>query len=156
MADRKTLVFTLNDGTAVDSDFLMPYSVTEQIAFEEHFKCSFATVEAATNANIKAAMDAVSAAGGGDAEFDPGKGFRVTWILWFGWFRARPKVASRFSAFLEQLKDWEYIEPVDEPEAIPPESLPDVDPTADVHDLANPVAEDGSPGPTEPVPQPSS
>jgi hypothetical protein len=153
MGDQTSIVFTLNDGPPVESDFLPPYSIAEQVGFEEQFKCSFVTVEVAANENMKAAAQAVAEAGGQDAELDPGKTFRVTWMLWFGWFRARPKVASKFSIFLQTLKDWEFVS-APEPEAIPPES-PDVDPTADVHDLANPLAEDGSPGPTEPVPQPS-
>jgi len=148
--DRTTLVLTLNDGTAVDSDFLPPYSVAEQIAFEEHFRCSFTAVEYASKVlgDLARAID-----GGGDSDgIDPGKAFRVTWILWFGWFRARPKVAAKFSAFLETLKDWEYFEQPDEEPASEPES-----PAAGTDDLSDPVgAEDGSPGPTEPTQPPSS
>lgn len=150
--DRTTLVLTLNDGTTVDSDFLPPYSIAEQIAFEEHFRCSFATIESAANANVKAAAEA--AGSGGDADVDPGKTFRVTWILWFGWFRARPKVAAKFSTFLETLKDWEFVGDDLEPEPIPPESSNGIDPSMDIHAIPD-GAEDGSLGPTEPIPQPS-
>jgi hypothetical protein len=106
MADRSNdLVFTLKDGREVETSFLPPYSTAEQIAFEEKFRCSFLAVEQAAAEMRRAA----EAADGPDATIDPAQAFQVRWILWFGWRRARPKVASKFQAFVEeQLEDWGF------------------------------------------------
>lgn len=112
MAD--SLKFILKNGEEVTSDFLPPYSVDEQIAFEEQFKCSFVAVEQAGQAMAMAAKAAED--GVGDGQIDPVSAYRVTWILWFGWRRNRTKLASKFSLFREILADWEFHEPEAEPE----------------------------------------
>lgn len=107
-----TLVFVLKDGTEVESSYDAPYSVREQIDWEEHFAQSFTAIEQA--------FDAARAARGGE-RLDPARSLRTTWVLWFGWHRARPKVPARFDQFIEQLEDWR-IENVEEPV---PEDLAD-------------------------------
>jgi hypothetical protein len=96
------LVLVLNDGTEVESSFSPPYSVREQVNFEEHHKLSFVTVYNS--------MDAMAAAEGDASALDDSKSFKVGWILWFGWMRARPKVAARFDTFLDTLADWRVEE----------------------------------------------
>lgn len=106
MAERTNeLVFTLKDGREVETSFLPPYSIAEQIAFEEKFRCSFVAVEQAAGEMRRAA----AAADGPDSVVDPAQAFQVRWIMWFGWRRARPQVAAKFAAFLEeQLEDWSF------------------------------------------------
>ena len=119
MTEAPTLVFELNDGTKVESTFSAPYSMREQVDFEEYFRISFIAMEAAAQE-----MNAVQSEGrAGDPAVMP----RIQWILWFGWSRARPKVASSFKAFLDQLKGYD-IESSDEPEG-EPDAADAVDPT---------------------------
>ena len=110
MAEAPTLVFELNDGTKVETTFSGPYSMREQVGFEEHFRISFIAMEAAA----KEMNDVQTDGRVGDPAVMP----RIQWILWFGWYRARPKVASSFNAFLDQLAGYD-IEESDEPEGEP-------------------------------------
>ena len=119
MAEAPTLVFELNDGTKVDTTFSAPYSMREQVGFEEHFRISFIAMEAAAQEMM--AVQSEERAG------DPAVMPRIQWILWFGWYRARPKVASTFNAFLDQLQGYD-IESADEPEG-EPDAADAVDPT---------------------------
>jgi hypothetical protein len=96
------LVLVLNDGTEVESSFDPPYSVREQVNFEEYHKVSFVAVYNS--------MEAMKEAEGDASALDDAKSFKVGWILWFGWMRARPKVAARFDTFLDTLADWR-VEP---------------------------------------------
>ena len=132
------LVFKLNDGTEVLTDFLPPYSVAEQIAWEEEFKASFLAVEQASGVMAKAAQDALEA---GESDVDPAKAFKITWILWFGWRRARPNVAARFSTFKDTLASWEFRQPPEDIAAAEPEPPAEVglDPTVTA-DLSAPTA----------------
>ncbi len=119
MAEAPTLVFELNDGTKVSTTFSAPYSMREQVDFEEHFRISFIAMEAAAQEMM--AVQSEERAG------DPAVMPRIQWILWFGWHRARPKVASTFNAFLDQLQGYD-IEAADEPEG-EPDAADAVDPT---------------------------
>jgi hypothetical protein len=103
MADEAQIVFELRDGTKVESTFSAPYPLREQLDFEEHFRTSFGAMEIATSEM----SDAYSVGRTPDPDRMP----RIQWILWFGWHRARPKVASNFKAFLEQLDDYEMVTP---------------------------------------------
>jgi len=147
-ASGKDLVFTLKDGSTVETSFLPPYSPDEQLAFEEHFQCSFLGF-------LKGAEDMASAAraADGDAPIDPSRFLRVGWMLFIGHRRARPAVVNKFSVFrTEQLADWNFAAP-DEPA----DAEPDADP-ADGASAAPPlglVPEDGSLDPTR-VDPPSS
>lgn len=106
MADHSNdLVFILKDGSEVETSFLPPYTTAEQIAFEEKFRCSFLAIEQVVAEMRRAAQ----VADGPDAIVDPTQAFQIRWILWFGWRRARPAVASKFQVFLEeQLEDWTF------------------------------------------------
>ena len=59
---------------------------------------------------------------------DPAVMPRIQWILWFGWYRARPAVASRFEAFLDQLAGYDIESSDDGPEG-EPDAADAVDPT---------------------------
>lgn len=99
------LVFVLKDGTEVETTFLPPYTTAEQIAFEEKFRCSFLAIEQAAAEMRRAAR----AADGPDSVVDPTHAYQIRWILYFGWRRARPKVAAKFADFAEeQLEDWYF------------------------------------------------
>jgi len=120
MAEAPTLVFELNDGTKVETTFSAPYSMREQVDFEEHFRISFIAMEAAAQE-----MNAVQTEGrAGDPAVMP----RIQWIMWFGWYRARPKVASTFRSFLDQLSGYDIESSDDEPEG-EPDAADAVDPT---------------------------
>lgn len=128
------LRFILKDGTKLETDHRGPWTAREQIAWEEHFKQAFTTVYRAQR------LDGIQLAEDGDA---PLLHFQVSWVLWFGWYRLRPKVANRFSTFIdEQLDDWEFML-----EEITVDEEPDVEPDA-------PAVEDGSLDPTAAGSQP--
>ena len=159
MAERANdLVFTLKDGREVETSFLPPYSTAEQIAFEEKFRCSFLAVEQAAGEMRRAA----EAADGPESAIDPTQAFQVRWILWFGWRRARPKVAPKFSSFVEeQLEDWGFKTPNDVAELEDGKGEAIID--AEVVGTGDPLvdqmeheakAEDGSLDPTS-APQPA-
>jgi len=180
----KDLKFLLNDGTEVETSFLPPHSIAEQIAFEEHFKCSYVVIDQAVQAmrqtalrsaftvrcstcNPPVAGAATSEQGAEimrsehltekpgheltieppeelDSRVDPTDAFRVTWILWFGFHRARAegKVAAKFSTFLQQLADWSFETPEEESEPqseaaqLAPEQPP-VDPSVEGEDAGS-------------------
>jgi len=92
------LIFVLNDGSEVETSFEPPYTVREQVRFEEHHKLSFLA--------IYNSLEAMAEAEGDETALDDARSFKVGWILWFGWMRARPKVAARFETFLDTLADW--------------------------------------------------
>lgn len=118
------LYIVLNDGTKLEAYTGGPWSVREQIAWEEQFHQSFRAVYRAIGAEQRA-VDA------GDGEQIEATTFRVTWILWFAWYRLRPKVASKFSVFVdEQLDDYDYI--LDEPADDEPAEGGSLDPTGPV------------------------
>lgn len=122
-----TLVrFTLNDGQVLDVDPSAPWTLREQIEWERHFKQSFSTVHRAISAEMAAAEqdDLVVSAH-----------YRVEWMLWFGWYRLRGKVAGSFDRFLDQAADYDFII---EPEPAPPA----------------PAEAGGAPDPTDPTPEP--
>jgi hypothetical protein len=161
------LIFTLTDGREVETSFLSPYTVAEQIAFEEKFRCSFMAVEQAVGEIRRAAQ----AAEGPDAVVDPAQAFRVHWILWFGWRRARGPggLRAKFSEFIDsQLEDWTFVVPEKPPtgelEDGSDENMVDAkvldapgrtgDPLIDQMDHEAAASEDGSLDPTG-VPQPA-
>lgn len=107
-----SLRFTLNDGTVLEADPGAPWSVREQVAWEEHFGDTFVTVFKAVEAEVAAARAAESSGQDSPAS----AAFKLTWMLWFGWYRLRPKVASRFQTFVEeQLADYDFLGADDEP-----------------------------------------
>lgn len=97
-----TITFTFHDGSTIDSTFTGPYGIREQLGWEEHFRLSFYAVEAAGHYSSRITPD---------TEVDAARVFRTSWILWFGWHRARPGVASKFSAFLDTLADFKVTAP---------------------------------------------
>jgi hypothetical protein len=128
--EQASIRLQLVDGTVVDSSFTPPFSIAEQVHFEENFKVPFLAVDSGFDELRKAA---VKASGGEDEGVDTTGIVRTTWILWFAWRRARPQVPPKFSLFLDQLKDWSFLgaadaeskeTPTEEPEAGSP------DPTA--------------------------
>lgn len=102
-----TITFTFLDDTTVESTFTPPYSVREQLDFEEHFRISFYAVEAAGEYSSR-----ITEAKDGEA-VDAGQVMRMGWILWFGWHRARARqqVASSFAKFQDTLKDYAVTAP---------------------------------------------
>ncbi|MCU4184026.1 hypothetical protein K6U06_06615 [Acidiferrimicrobium sp. IK] len=123
--------FTLNDGTVIDGNGSAPWTVREQIDWERHFKCSFATVFQAIGA--EAGNIAARAREDADLSEIPAAHFRVEWLLWFAWHRLRPQVAGRFETFIDsQLADYDFLDPADEDApAVEPGPAPDgsLDPT---------------------------
>jgi hypothetical protein len=127
------LVLVMNDGSEIESSFVPPYSVREQVAFEEHWRISFVAVYKSVAAAAEAA---------GDASAVPDElSFKIGWILWFGWHRARPKVAAKFDTFLGQLADWRTEEEEGDAalaEAATPKEPAPVDPTSAVAETPTP------------------
>ena len=128
-----TLVLELKDGTEVETTYTPRYSVQEQVAWEEEFNLSFVA--------ISQCIDASDAALVTGKPLDPTKGMRTGWILWFGWFRARPKLPSNFKKFLTRLEDWR-IELDDSP-------TPDEAPLPETGDGAEPGGRVDPTGTTE-------
>jgi hypothetical protein len=101
------LVYQLASGSEIDSSFDPPYSLREQLDFEEHFRLSFQAMETAVG-------EAGRVARGGEPDFS--KALRTSWILWVGWHRLRPRVAAKYDTFLTQVVEWR-VELTDEERA---------------------------------------
>ena len=110
-----TLVFTFKDGTEVETTYEPPFTVKEQLGWEEEFRSSFLA--------IQQCVEKMGEAASAGKDVDPTFALRTSWILWFGWFRARPKVSPNFKKFCELLEDWR-IEVDDSPE---PDATSDTD-----------------------------
>lgn len=129
------LIFVMPTGE-VETTFAPPYSVREQIAWEERFKLSFYVVQRSMQAMGEAAR-------GESEEIDGEYAFKVSWLLFFGWMRARPNVPPRFDVFLDTLVDWrDEAEPSDQEtidaasDALPAvEATSGVDPTTSTSGL---------------------
>ena len=123
------LIFEVRDGEPVRTTFAGPYSLREQIDFEQHFRISFIAMErAAAEMNAVAAQES-----GGEPAVMP----RIEWILWFGWHRARPAVPANFTTFLDTLEGYDIETP-----DIPDESSGDR-----VADAVDPTVTEGHSGP---------
>lgn len=113
------LIFVFKDGTELESSYDAPYSIREQLDWEEHFRSSFSAIEAAFDAARQARSGGV---------LDPERSLRTTWLLWFGWHRARSKVPARFEAFIDTLEDWRVeAEPVEDAGEAAPGGEPERD-----------------------------
>jgi len=107
----RSLIFVFKDGTEVESSYEPPYSVNEQLDWEEHFRSSFLAIQQCVEAMRDAAEEG--------RPVDPTMALRTAWILWFGWHRARPKVPASFGKFRHLLADWriDFPEGEEEPES---------------------------------------
>jgi hypothetical protein len=128
------------DGQVLEEETGGPWTAREQIAWEEHHRQSFV--------NVYRAMQADRAAADADPEA-AASSYRLGWVLWFGWYRLRPRVANRFAAFIDDLDDWDFVVPAaDEPAGEPETEGPGEDGSLD------PTTPPAEPSPADPSPTP--
>jgi hypothetical protein len=153
------IVITRDGRDPVEVDPSAPWSAREQVDWEQQFKSSFVTVFQAVGKDMASSAAALKAAGKDDdqeVDFDeleaadaPPICFQVTWMLFFAWHRLRASgdAPAKFDTFLNTI-DYDFVrQPDPEPAAEPAQVAQEP--------LAAPAEQDGSLGPTQPIPEPA-